>query len=56
MKQRLYTDEWRSDHARLDPYAAHRAYFARVADAAPLNRLLYVDLKTFLALPQPHDD
>ena len=31
-----------------DPYATHRAYFARVADAAPLNRLLYVDLKTFL--------
>jgi asparagine synthase (glutamine-hydrolysing) len=32
----------------LDAYATHRAYFARVKDVAPLNRLLYVDLKTFL--------
>ena len=27
---------------------SHRRYFARVKNAAPLNRLLYVDLKTFL--------
>src|SRR4029078_12142628 len=26
----------------------HRSYFDRVAGADPLNRLLYVDLKTFL--------
>jgi asparagine synthase (glutamine-hydrolysing) len=26
----------------------HRAYFARASGAAPLNQLLYVDLKTFL--------
>ena len=48
MKQRLYSDQWRSLTGEYDPYAAHRAYFARVADAAPLNQLLYVDLKTFL--------
>src|SRR5215510_8984747 len=48
MKQRLYSDEWRSLTSEYDPYAAHRGYFARVADAAPLNQLLYVDLKTFL--------
>ena len=48
MKQRIYTDEWRSLTANYDPYATHRRYFARVRDAAPLNRLLYVDLKTFL--------
>jgi asparagine synthase (glutamine-hydrolysing) len=48
MKQRLYTDEWRSLTNGYDPYDAHRRYFARVHDAAPLNRLLYVDLKTFL--------
>jgi asparagine synthase (glutamine-hydrolysing) len=48
IKQRLYTDQWRSLTSEYDPYAAHRAYFARVADAAPLNQLLYVDLKTFL--------
>jgi len=48
MKRRLYTDEYRAKTTELDPYARHRAYFARAADAAPLNRLLYVDLKTFL--------
>ena len=48
MKRRLYSDEWRTITSEYDPYAAHRAYFARVSDAAPLNRLLYVDLKTFL--------
>jgi asparagine synthase (glutamine-hydrolysing) len=48
MKDRIYTDEWRERTREYDPYAAHRHYFARAADAAPLNRLLYVDLKTFL--------
>ncbi len=47
-KRRLYSDEWRTRTREYDEYAAHRAYFARVQDAAPLNRLLYVDLKTFL--------
>src|SRR5689334_21942825 len=48
LKRRLYSDEWRTITREYDPYAAHRKYFARVADVAPLNRLLYVDLKTFL--------
>jgi asparagine synthase (glutamine-hydrolysing) len=48
LKQRIYTDQWRERTAEYDAYAAHRRYFARVAGAAPLNRLLYVDLKTFL--------
>ena len=48
MKQRLYTDDWRERTREYDAYETHRRYFARVADAAPLNRLLYVDLKTFL--------
>ena len=48
MKRRLYSDEWRTLTSDYDPYATHRAYFARVSNAAPLNRLLYVDLKTFL--------
>jgi asparagine synthase (glutamine-hydrolysing) len=47
-KQRLYTDDYREATRDLDAYAAHRSYFARVRDAAPLNQLLYVDLKTFL--------
>ncbi len=47
-KQQIYTDDLREATRGLDAYAAHRRYFARVEKAAPLNRLLYVDLKTFL--------
>jgi len=47
-KQRLYTDDWRILTEGFDAYAAHREYFAKVTNASPLNRLLYVDLKTFL--------
>src|SRR6185369_12910444 len=48
VKQRLYSDQMREATAGLDAYAAHRRYFARAKNAAPLNQLLYVDLKTFL--------
>jgi len=48
MKQHLYSDEWRTRTREFDPYSMHRRYFARAAGAAPLNQLLYVDLKTFL--------
>ncbi len=47
-KQQLYSEEMIETTKGLDAYATHRRYFARAADAAPLNRLLYVDLKTFL--------
>jgi asparagine synthase (glutamine-hydrolysing) len=47
-KQQLYSDDMREATKGLDAYSSHRRYFARVRDAAPLNRLLYVDLKTFL--------
>lgn len=47
-KRTLYTDELREATAGFDAYREHRRYFARCAGAAPLNRLLYVDLKTFL--------
>jgi asparagine synthase (glutamine-hydrolysing) len=47
-KGQIYTNELRAATEGHDAYAAHRRYFARVQDAAPLNRLLYVDLKTFL--------
>jgi asparagine synthase (glutamine-hydrolysing) len=47
-KTRLYTDEMRERVRGLDAYTHHRRYFERVKGAAPLNRLLYVDLKTFL--------
>ena len=47
-KQQLFSDELRQATAEFDAYSAHRKYFAKVRDAGPLNRLLYVDLKTFL--------
>ncbi len=47
-KHSLYTDDWRDRTQNFDAYSEHRKYFARVADVDPLNRLLYVDLKTFL--------
>jgi asparagine synthase (glutamine-hydrolysing) len=47
-KHRLYSNEWRELTRNLDPYEKHRSYFNRVAQADALNRLLYVDLKTFL--------
>jgi asparagine synthase (glutamine-hydrolysing) len=47
-KEHLYTNEMRESVRGLDAYTHHRRYFERVKGAAPLNRLLYVDLKTFL--------
>ncbi|MBV9210214.1 MAG: asparagine synthase (glutamine-hydrolyzing) [Acidobacteria bacterium] len=47
-KESLYTEALREETRAFDAYKEHRKYFARVQDAAPLNRLLYVDLKTFL--------
>ena len=47
-KEALYTDGLREATRGLDAYRMHRAYFERVEHADPLNRLLYVDLKTFL--------
>ena len=47
-KQRLFSDDLREATTMFDAYFAHRKYFERVRNAAPLNRLLYVDLKTFL--------
>lgn len=48
MKESLYTEDTREAASGFDAYREHRRYFARVKNAAPLNRLLYVDLKTFL--------
>ncbi len=47
-KQHIYSQPMRDATREFDAYGAHRRYFERVQDAAPLNRLLYVDLKTFL--------
>lgn len=47
-KQKLYTPQIQEATQNLDAYEAHRGYFKRVEAVDPLNRLLYVDLKTFL--------
>jgi asparagine synthase (glutamine-hydrolysing) len=47
-KARLYTDDVRDATRGIDAYVAHRRYFAKAENAAALNQLLYVDLKTFL--------
>src|SRR5260370_24158599 len=47
-KARLYPEERAGTTRDLDAYSEHRRYVARVKNAAPLNQLLYVDLKTFL--------
>jgi asparagine synthase (glutamine-hydrolysing) len=47
-KAKLYVDDLKAATSEFDPYVEHRKYFDRTHDAAPLNRLLYVDLKTFL--------
>src|SRR5437868_4071196 len=47
-KQALFTDDLREATRDMDAYSEHRRYFSRASRAAPLNRLLYVDMKTFL--------
>jgi asparagine synthase (glutamine-hydrolysing) len=48
MKERLYADDLRPQTSGIDAYRHHREYFARCKDASALNRLLYVDFKTFM--------
>ena len=47
-KDKLYSDEMRAASVSFDAYKYHRRYFDHVKNADPLNRLLYVDFKTFL--------
>ena len=48
MKSELYSDGIRDTMAGLDAYQYHRKCFERCRDRSPLNRLLYVDFKTFM--------
>jgi asparagine synthase (glutamine-hydrolysing) len=48
MKGRLLTEECRESTSGFDAYEYHRRHFAKCRDASPLNRLLYVDFKTFM--------
>ena len=48
MKSDVLSDSMREATADFDAYEYHRRYFADSRDASPLNRLLYVDFKTFM--------
>lgn len=48
MKSQLLLTSMRDATSGFDAYEYHRKYFAETRDAAPLNRLLYVDFKTFM--------
>src|SRR5436190_5032535 len=48
MKSELYSDELAGEMAGFDAYHNHREYFDRCREASPINRMLYVDFKTFM--------
>jgi asparagine synthase (glutamine-hydrolysing) len=48
MKSRLYSENLRGFMKDFDAYAQHKKFFENCRDASPLNRLLYVDFKTFM--------
>jgi asparagine synthase (glutamine-hydrolysing) len=48
MKDRMLTPHFRNASQHLDAYRYHRQYFEKCRGASPVNRLLYVDFKTFM--------
>jgi asparagine synthase (glutamine-hydrolysing) len=46
MKRNLYSENLRENE--FDAYRYHKEFFAKCQNASPLNRLLYVDFKTFM--------
>ncbi|MGI9056243.1 MAG: asparagine synthetase B family protein, partial [Pyrinomonadaceae bacterium] len=48
MKENLYAEDVRGAMKKFDAYKYHRKYFEKCRAASPLNRLLYVDFKTFM--------
>jgi len=48
MKGRVLSPDFGNDLQGLDAYRYHKAYFEKCADDSPVNRLLYVDFKTFM--------
>ena len=47
-KTRLYSENLRDSTKNFDAYAQHKRFFEKCRAASPLNRLLYVDFKTFM--------
>ncbi len=48
MKSRIYLSGLRSEMRSFDAYSQHRRFFDKCRNISPLNRLLYVDFKTFM--------
>jgi asparagine synthase (glutamine-hydrolysing) len=48
MKSRIYSTDFQEGSAEFDAYKYHKEYFVKSKDFSPLNRLLYVDFKTFM--------
>jgi asparagine synthase (glutamine-hydrolysing) len=48
MKNRLYTKDFVGEQNSFDAYRFHKNYFEKSKNWSPLNRLLYVDFKTFM--------
>ena len=48
MKERVYSAPLREATKNFDAYRQHKLFFEKCKTAAPLNRLLYVDFKTFM--------
>ena len=48
MKRNILSPDLQDDLHGQDPYRYHKEYFAKCRDSSPINRLLYVDFKTFM--------
>jgi len=48
MKQDIFSPGVRDEMEMFDAYKHHRRFFDNCRGAAPINRLLYVDFKTFM--------
>ncbi|HEV7698675.1 MAG TPA: asparagine synthase (glutamine-hydrolyzing) [Pyrinomonadaceae bacterium] len=48
MKRGLYVADLGAQDSTFDAYSSHREHFEKCRDVTPLNRLLYVDFKTFM--------
>src|SRR5207237_9183033 len=48
MKDELYSDAIAGEMSHFDAYRYHRKHFASCRHASPINRMLYVDFKTFM--------
>lgn len=48
MKSQVYAGDLRGEMKQFDAYRYHKNYFEKSKEFSPLNRLLYVDFKTFM--------